>query len=194
MVWLFIFYKITSRSYLLVPKDSPILHRLKLSLTSSTLTSHQRKGHCWFWGKCSFLCSNVYSHTKLANTCSTNGFDLIVWSTAVKTWSSRSSHSSPTEKETLLASAVVPVLTMHQHGVKPSSTDQPESGDSDKGRRWSDLIPYYSLFKGYSPNRSGPRQWSDLGLIKVTTKLWCLINSVYTTVIYFHGNQVMHST
>ena len=76
----------------------------------------------------------MYSHTKLANTCSTNGFDLIVWSTAVKTWSSRSSHSS-TEKETLLASAVVPVLTMHQHGVKPSSTDQPESGDSDKGRQ-----------------------------------------------------------
>ena len=28
-----------------------------------------------------------------------------------------------------------------------------------------------SLLKGYSPNRSGPRQWSDLGLIKVTTKL-----------------------
>ena len=140
--------KITSRSYLLVPKDSPILHRLKLSLTSSTLTSHQRKGHCWFWGKCSFLCSNVYSHTKLANTCSTNGFDLIVWSTAVKTWSSRSSHSSPTEKETLLASAVVPVLTMHQHGVKRSSTYQPESnrrtGDSDKGRQWSDLTAFTS--------------------------------------------------
>ena len=40
-----------------------------------------------------------------------------------------------------------------------------------------------SIIHHAETNRSGPRQWSDLGLIKITTKLWCLINSVYTTVM-----------